>query len=284
MNENGRKRFPVWLVFLIIGIVLLVAGIIAASIVGIDRYSNYESENINETFDGTNIDRIFVDLKVGDVNIVSYSGNEFKVEAEEVPKDKLIINSTNSTFSIRYKQFKWYEWYKHINLSWNGITAFNFDNAEITIYVPEKIYNNFEFDSGVGDFSISGIKFINGDFDLGVGEGTFSNLVSTGSVEFDMGVGTNTFNNCEFADADISLGVGEVEFNGKITKSLDVDSGTGSCLINIDGNYYDYKVRYDGGIGNTTIDEGTLTQAEASGLRIPIEVDSGVGDITIRFK
>ena len=78
-------------------------------------------------------------------------------------------------------------------------------------------------------------------------------------------------------DLSVDLGVGESELNlsGLSLQGLEVDTGVGSTIIDLTGDWADsFDVNIDGGIGETT-----LYLPENTGLRL--EADTGIGSLTV---
>ncbi len=279
MEKKKSKLFPAILIIFLFGLVMLIVGIVLMSIVGWNKY--YPTTDIKESFDATNIENLHIDNGRAKFTVESYDGDKILVEGSNVPENRYTIECTDDTFSIDYSNGKWYKWYEN-NFNF-GLNIKSY-NTVFKIYLPDKVYEELEFDGGIGQITISDVRCVDSDISIGIGETIFNNCVFSGETDIDGGVGSNRFKNCTFGSVVARNGVGELKLQGKITKSLDVECGVGTCYIDIDGYYSDYKVDYDKGLGEFKTKYNDSSKRENTGDKIPINVQCGVGEVTVNFK
>lgn len=270
--ENTKKRTPFWLILIIVGIVLIVVGVVISRILGVSKY--FPKEDIYQTFQIQEISNLNINSGIAKINIQKSNDNNIILDATNLPKDRYEVTEKNNTLKITYKQ-KWFDF------AGNSI-FYNNNEAEITVYLPEKEYDNFEFDGGVGENNITDISVKNANIDCGVGESIFKNFKVKDKVDIDIGVGETRFENCELNKSHIDAGVGEIYFSGKILGDAEIDMGVGEAEFNIDGYKNNYEIDYDKGVGEVNI-SGSETSYVTS-VPIKIDLDCGVGEVTFKFK
>lgn len=278
MESNKKSKITLPLILLIAGIALVALGSVILSVTGADGY--FERENIAESFSAENVEYLDIDVKTINFHFESYDGDEIIVDAHNIPKDRYSFSCSNDRFSIRYNNARWYEWYKIFGFGW---FENNYNDSVITIKVPNKEYTDFAMSGGIGEYTISGLKSINADIDSGIGENRFIDCAISENVDIDMGVGKFSFENCSLNLADIDGGIGQLDFSGKILGGLNVDCGIGEISFEIDGYYSDYDIKSDTGLGEITIDRGS-NGSGGSFSKIPIDIDGGIGEVSIKFK
>lgn len=131
---------------------------------------------------------------------------------------------------------------------------FNWQIGEITIYLPEKNYEKIKLSMGVMESSvIDSISCENLILETGVGDVKLTDTVVLKEFEADFGTGDCMMRNVTVkGKSDIDFGVGVFQAdNVQVMKHCDLDLGTGDCEI---------------------------TDSLFGGL----ELDSGVGDVTLR--
>lgn len=281
MEDMKPKRFPVAGILIIIGVILLIIGIICYKTGDNSKY--YQTEDISENYSSADVETLEFNCGVGVFRIEQAIGDEIIVEGKNIPKDRYKISCSDGKFKIAYEDYKWYEWYKRVNIGVANISI-GPDTPEFTVYLPEKVYQKFIFNAGVGEYSITDFSCVDADLNFGVGEGNFTNVAILGEADIDCGVGETRFTDCSVSKTDIQCGVGELRYSGKITGELDVSGGIGECRFDIDGYYSDYRIKTDSGLGEVDIDRGTDAAPENSGTPIPITLENGIGEIRISFK
>lgn len=273
MDKTQRKsRIPFWLIIIIVGVVMIIIGAVISSVTGLDKY--FPKEDINLSFQSASINRLDIETGICRFKIQKSDDNNITVEGINLPEDRYKVREINNTLEISYNQ-KWFDFAD------NSVFHKKSD-AEITIYLPEKEYDSFEFDGGIGENKITDLTVRNAEIDTGVGESVFKNFKVKNKTDLDLGVGDVRFENCELNRSDIDAGVGELFFSGKISGYTDIDMGVGEAEFNIDGFKNDYDINYDKGIGEVIINGGETSHVPSKPIQI--DLDCGVGEVKFNFK
>lgn len=109
-------------------------------------------------------------------------------------------------------------------------------------------------------------------------------------LHMEVGVGTLTTSGsvlkCE--ELEIDCGVGDADLYADVTRSVQIDGGVGSLTLTLLGDEEDFNFDLDNGVGTIQVGEETYGElGEEVKLDYhaekDIEIDSGVGDITVEF-
>ena len=74
-----------WLVFIVVGIILLVIGVILYN--GHDKDKYFKIKDIHETFSSESISKLDIDIPYGDITITKSSDKMIHIDAENVPDE-----------------------------------------------------------------------------------------------------------------------------------------------------------------------------------------------------
>lgn len=260
---------------IIIGVIITIIGVIFWKTAGIDRYLKFESFSItNQPVD--NIDSFLFDISYGDVEIVT-GGDKLEVIATNLPEDQYIYGTEDTTFRLKSK--KTVNFFTPIDINWIAGDKYK---TKITIKIPDtKVYDSFKFKIGAGESTISGIHAKNIELETGAGEIKAADLTADGTLDVELGAGESTFNKCNAATVDLDCGAGETTYSGTITNKGKFDGGVGTLDISVIGNYNDYDVDINKGLGEVNLERGDTSVA--GDKKIPIKVDCGVGEVNVRF-
>ncbi|MEF2797474.1 MAG: hypothetical protein U0M95_05590 [Ruminococcus sp.] len=282
MDNAKKRKLTLPLILLISGVLLLLLGIIIMSFTDSDKY--FPREDISENFPADKIQYLDIDIGIGHFDLETYDGDKIIIEAQNLPEGRYLFNCSDDKFSIKYKNYKWYEWYKNTNFYIGPFDWGNSDEPEFKILIPDKEYTSAKLNGGVGEYTVSGLKCVNVDIDAGVGNGRFTGCIISGKADIDMGVGECRFENCSVNEGDIDCDIGEFSYSGKILGRLDLDCGIGECRLDIDGYYSDYDIKKDTGIGEINIERNSDNPNGSAPIKIPIDIDGGIGEVNIKFK
>ncbi|MGM9550678.1 MAG: DUF4097 family beta strand repeat-containing protein [Clostridia bacterium] len=212
-----------------------------------------------------NIDILKVDLSAIDFHIKS--GDKFKLETNH----KYINYNTNDNV-LEIEETK-----KFFAVFPKGV--------ELTVYVPEgKDFEYVYINTGAGRVDIDTLNANTLDFDLGAGEMTARRIEAYTKADIDGGAGSITISSGKINNLNIEMGVGELNLTSRLTGNCDLDYGIGETNLVLIGERNDYKIEYDGGVGEARL-EGTKMQDDSvygSGSN-RIEIDGGVGELNITF-
>lgn len=272
-RTKSKKSLYVWLIIIGVGLIMVIAGIIAINCYGLDYY--LPREDISRDFSGIGVNNISIDSNIGELVINRSSDKDIHVEGKKLIKDSCTIEVNGDLFSIKYKK----SWADVINIPWVN----NKSGTKLTVSLPDKIYDEFKFDGGVGENKISDLSCRNADIDCGVGNSIFENLLVTNIAEFDFGTGKSTFENCILTVSNFDIGVGNVEYSGKILGDTNIDCGVGKTEFNIDGYKDDYDIDYDKGVGDVKISSKTSGKSSFEN-KAKLNISGGVGEFIVNFK
>lgn len=241
--------------FAVLLAVSIIVGILNIVLTFVSSISGKDANltDYSKSFGISDVKSIYIYNGCSDVNIVSTSDSEIKVEGKNVYNNfKCSVNS-KGLLTISNKSSK------------NGFFSFfqfRTKSGEITIYVPDNFkIHTLNLDSGVGDTILADLNIAKLIIDGGVGDTDITScLIKNG--EFDIGVGDVTLNDCILYDAEIDGGVGDIDINIKENidnYTFDIDSGIGSVRINgqkastYSQNKGKYEIKCDTGIGDVKI-------------------------------
>ena len=294
------KKHKALSVFVIIGIVLLILGIITTSVgfitggtldfqelrnrgyfryireenYDIDSPTNKDLENIdyNITSEIVSID---IEVAVADIEII-LNADSSRVEARNYRKDILKISESNGTLIL--KDARDYNYY-YDDLS----------STTVKVYIVGNSFNIVDIDLDVGNITISGMTAGEADIDADVGDikvsgSTFTDLncsSATGNVTI-----TDTTTTVLELDAD----VGDIVFRGDVTREAGISSDVGNVTLDLasaESNYY-FELSVDVGDvsinGSHTSGLGRHITHGQPNAPVKIEVESSLGDVDITTK
>lgn len=256
--NNKKKHIGIWIGIIVLGIVLIVVGTICARTFYSENSDN--KETYSKTFDSVDIQNIKVDSGLMNLR-VERSQDDIKnigVNGTDLLKNRLKCEVRNGTLTIEYKKKRLLDFIDTPFLDGGKDIA----DANITITVPDKVFDKIDIEAGVGTTEIDDITVAEFDFDGGIGESSFTYM--------DI-----------LRNADIDVGVGEFYFSGELNGDIDIDSGVGSVTMDIDGYKLDYNINYDKGVGDVEINGSNI---ESTNEKHKIDIDCGVGEVNLNFK
>lgn len=269
--KRGAPVFPLSLI--VIGIVVLVIGIIMINTTDMNKY--YKSKDIKETFDAKEIKNISIDVGFIDMDVKKGSSDKIEVDFENVPEN-IEVSTEGDTFKVRFKESKGWGFSK---MNWTGSFFGTGKSVKADLYLPEKVYDSFECDTGAGKLELEGISCDEFVMDTGTGDADVKNVIcgsakiDTGAGNFDAdnfncegvincdtGVGNSDFTNTTAGGLKVEVGVGNINFKGTVNGNIDAECGVGNVNIYITNNSSDFnansgkwRIREDCGIGDIDI-------------------------------
>ncbi len=230
-------------------------------------------EGVSEEFD--DIDNIYINHGAG--SLVVRTGETDKVIVYVEGKDNgYNIKASGNRLNVEH------------NRDFNNFFNFGDESSfrsQLIITVPQDLkLEELDIDAGAGEISLQGFKAKEFNLDAGAGLVTITD-VEADEVEVNGGAGKLLFDNVVFSDSNISCGVGLVDFTGKLLNDNEIDAGVGKLILNIRGEFTDYDIDIDKGLGEITIDgkryeDVNLKQKNANHS---LDIDGGVGSIKIKF-
>lgn len=207
---------------------------------------------------------VSINADVAKVKLVK--GDAVTVTCENIVKDDFDCEIENGELDIEYDKEGF-------------IVGFgSVDAGEITVTLPEKVYEEITVDQGVGEFTATDISCDVFKLECGVGDSNLINVTAK-SIDIDMGVGECEIRESALTNCRIEGGVGDFTINNSdILSGCSIDGGVGEININLNSD--NYKVIADSGLGDVVFNGDEVDNNIGSG-EVTIDVDCGVGDINI---
>lgn len=254
--------------FLIVSIISAILSVLFGlrGILGLKKEdSSYSKEMSITNFENTNI--LVLDIDIAYTNLTIKTGENLKVETNN---SNINFKQDNTNLQIKEKSYNWFS---------------KSNNGELILYIPENIeFDKVKINTGAGKIIIDNITTKNLSFELGAGEAKVKSLNVLNDADIEGGAGkmdvlSGTINNLDF-----DMGVGEVNLAIKLTGKSKIDAGVGNLNIDINGRKDDYEIKTSKGLGSIKIDGKEISNDTIYGNGVNyIEVDGGVGNITIDF-
>lgn len=199
---------------------------------------NQNTKFVDKDITFENIKNLDIEIGVTEMNIETYDGDEFKIEARDVPKE-ITYEKDGDTLIIDDESDEGTNW------GWAN------HSPKITLYVPKNVeFKEVELNVGVGALKASDFKVKDINIDSGVGSITLDGKI-TGDAEISNGVGTVKLN-LEGSEDDFnyniggglgSIKIGSNKFNSidndehidnNASKEMDIDCGVGTIKVTFD--------------------------------------------------
>ncbi|MDE6595759.1 MAG: DUF4097 domain-containing protein, partial [Oscillospiraceae bacterium] len=254
---------------LITVIILFVVGIIGVAVLAVNGYEdvfslpvryNSHSTAVTEVADSgyyydsdgefsildmkyaDTVTKLDINVKTG--NFFIMSGDTLSISGSNIKTEYLDYKIEDGVFYVSYSP----EFYL---MNWD----FNFDDAQIIITVPPKVYEtaNFSVKAGelhVGDFEVNRLYV-----DFAAGNSSFSNVSASEAAQIKMTAGDCVFENCSFRNADIKMTAGSMYYNAcKIIGQNAINMTAGDLYMELLGKRSDYNISIDRTAGGVYID------------------------------
>ena len=261
-----------WLVFVVVGIILLVLGVILYNVRDRDKY--FKLKDIHQTFSSDTINKIDLNVPFGNLTITKSTDKMIHIDAENIPDefDAKVEGTTFKTLCVK----------KRIGfITMPSFHLWGDNSATLNIALPEKEYASFILDMGAGETTAVDIKCGKLKRDCGAGEVTFTD-VTCDSGDIDCGAGQVNINNMDCKEKlMIDGGAGEINVLSSTLGGLDLDQGVGQFEFKgtINGN-----IDADGGIGEMIF---RLTNPETdfskNGGKYKMDIDHGIGSVDVYY-
>ena len=154
------------------------------------------------------------------------------------------------------------------------------DDAWIRLTVPhDYVFYDVKMETGAGALDIESLSADYLDLDLGAGEVVIEKLNITKEASISTGAGRLRIMEGNLNNSKMDLGTGEVVFEGVLSGENRIDSGIGKVDLILKEN--DYQIELDCGLGEARlngkkVDDGTY--GHSSNI---VNIDGGVGEITV---
>lgn len=208
-----------------------------------------------------NVVGLDIEIKNGKFNIVS--GSEFKV----ITNIKKIKNYTEGGI-LNIKD-----------------ESSSFNSKELTLVVPDIVYNEVSIELGAVKANIESIKTNKFDMDMSAGNVVIDNIIVNNEADIETGAGKFNIKNASITNLDLDMGAGKTVINGVLKGSTHFDMGVGALEVNLNDSLDNYKFTVDKGIGSIKLNDNSLSDNTTIGSGInTINIDGGIGKLSITTK
>lgn len=220
---------------------------------------------------------------------ISGENTEVTVKKESVGILDIELNYTDLIIK-KGEKFKVETNNKYVSVSENGNKLFvkekkhrifsKDSDADITIYVPDNIFEKVDIEAGAGQVNISELKANELEIEFGAGQASINNLYVYKNAYIDGGSGNISINSSTMNNLELDLGVGKFVLNALLTGNSNIETGVGSFEANLVGD--DYMIEFDSGIGKATYNGEKMEKNNFYGKgKNRIELEAGVGVVKI---
>lgn len=254
--------------FAIILAITIIAGIIS-SIINIVSFFLPAKETISNQSDTQEL------IQLSNVNSIEIDLNSSKLNIETIPTSRPQISTGNNNIKFTEKSGVLKITEKGLNIS---------KENTVLLQIPQNItLNNIKINSGAGAITLNNITSQYLDLDLGAGRVNINNIKVTNEADIDAGAGNLSMTNYYINKLDLDLGVGNTTLEGLLGSKSKIDCGVGSLSLTIPASLTKYALDIEKGLGEITLNNEKITQEEyQTNGEIPLEIEGGVGNITIK--
>lgn len=266
---NGvQKGIKIFAICLAVFIIIHIVGGILFGLSIITNIGFGEDKIVVENYTQTYQEVEKIDIDTISSNLVIRSGNEFKVEANNLSN---YLSSELKQGILKIKEKKASFWS-------------NNSSGVIIVYIPNEItLKELKIDSGAGKIEISNISVDNFDIDQGAGLLEIKDSKFR-KVDIDGGAGEIKISESILNDVKMDAGVGKITLEAEITGNSKIECGIGEMNISLLGNKEDYSVMIEKGIGNIKIDGEEQTNNTVYGKgKNKLSLEGGIGNIAVEF-
>lgn len=139
----------------------------------------------------------------------------------------------------------------------------NYDNRDVTLYLPEGIYDKIYISGGAGKINIDTLR--------------------TKDLEMSLGVGGTDINVLEAENAKISTGIGDTKINTLEVRDAKISAGIGEASVGLKSKAEEYSIKVSRGIGKITLNGSTVSDDDTIGSGAKkLDISGGIGAINIK--
>lgn len=140
---------------------------------------------------------------------------------------------------------------------------FDFDDTEIFITVPPKIYETANFSVKAGELTVSDFEVNRLYVDFAAGDSYFTNVTASEAVQLKMTAGECIFENCIFNDPNIKMTAGSMTYSFcKIKGNSEINMTAGNLYMELLGKRSDYNISVHRTAGEVYIDGNEFSSGE----------------------
>lgn len=243
-----------------------------------DNYVNINEDNtvsaneLHKEFDAKNISELCIDIKYGDLNICTTSGDKIIVEAEK-PATEYKCYEENGKLNIK--------------LGKNDVKIVNKEN-EISIYIPNDIcFEKTILEMGAGEGEIDTLSTDKLEMSVGAGD-IYAKRLNLKKSEITVGAGDIDIEEINASKAYIEIGAGDLAINAAYLDDTEIECGMGNAQIAVIGKETDYNYEIETGVGSVVIGSRKYSGMGCSeeinnNANKNIDIDCGFGNVNMKF-
>lgn len=239
---------------------------------------SYKSEYgyvIDNFENAEDITSIKVNIRAG--NFIINSSDRLSISCMYVNDDYFDYSVVDNCLTVSYMP--------KVSLSNFNFETFSFDEAQIVIDLPQKVYENAEFSVTAGELMITSLVADNLSIDFSAGESVLQNVRAGISADIVMTAGECTFDSCTFSNMAMKMTAGDMYIlNSEILGVNNVKMTAGNLNMELLGYRIDYNIGVDRTAGEVYIDgDYTKGMEKASGSyanELDINITAGNCDIS----
>ncbi len=299
MKRSAKKAIIISLCLMAAGI-LICAGVFFFS--GFDFMKFDNSVYITNTHEiSQEIRSININTDIADINILSTPDNSVKLTCYEDESKPHTITAENGLLTIKSAKKHWYD---HIKL-------FSFRTPELTLYLPQDMYDSFIVNTNTGDISTENISATQMELESDTGHIDLQNtdyaeLITAESDTGHISISNSNCNkltaatdtghvnlaNVKAMDIEAETDTGDVCLQNTTSEgNISTEASTGDIIFeNSDGRNI-YAENSTGDIKGTILTSKTFTAHSSTGkVSVPnsqgtgiFEAETSTGDITISY-
>lgn len=242
-----------------------------------------------------------LDIKSGFASLTIQTGDQFMVEAFDIPESAVIDLNSDGTLIVQVQSntgwldrlFSGEGWFHDgtpkivITLKEDFVAEWaKLDTSSGSVRIDKIATNKLVIDSGSGSLYANLLDADSTYFDAGSGSINIEKL-NTGKTSISSSSGSFTVQDGELGELDLESGSGRVSIRGSIAGNIDLDSGSGSVSLDLlQAQYTDYDIVLDDGSGGLWINgekQRSEDQIDNNGV-YRMQIESGSGRVTINFQ
>ena len=273
-----------WTIWLIIALCLIILGggifvaVLAVNDWDFSKFGGGRYETKTYTLE-EEFENITIDTDTADVVFLPSTDGKCKVVACEEEKQPYSVSVTDGTLNVKLVDER--KWYDHISI-------FNFEEAKLTVYLPQTEYGKLTLTSTTGDTDIpKNFTFASVDIQATTGDVKFLGS-SLGNIKIAVSTGDITMDGAQAKGLDLTVTTGNIRLSNAVCEGIKIDVSTGkSKLENVacktlvsDGDTGDIELKNVIATESIYIerDTGDVRFEGMDGGEITIETDTG--DVT----
>ena len=216
------------------------------------KHQIYKNETGEYTPKGEQIDSLYVQISGGEIQMVSHTGEDFKVDFDGMGKFQAYVE--DGTLYVRGEK--------------EGVQV---DFGTITIHVPQNTsLRQAKVELGVGTMDVDFIQAENLKLSVGAGELNVERMQSN-TTELEVGAGEINIRTADISDLYAEVGMGEIQLDGKILGNIDASVALGEMDLEL-ADTTETEHNYD---LSCAAGEMIIGSKNYAGLGVSTEIDHG---------